>query len=147
MSLATPAHEFNRDSPTKGVHRLRHGWRGFMRYHIMLLRGASRCRDAVRNTRALVISLSIITITLVCSGCTPTGKQQAVGNAVDVDGLPVLTESQQEAGVVCVREPVTGSRISKKVCTNKTQRELDQRKAQDELQNVQRRATGPTIFQ
>jgi hypothetical protein len=66
-------------------------------------------------------------------------------NPVDRDGLPVLTEDQQEAGIICKREPVTGTRISKKVCTTKEQRELAQQRAQDELRRSQNSAARQTI--
>ena len=95
----------------------------------------------------VLIALPFIALLLVTSACTPTtaDKLSYQENQVDADGLPILTQEQENAGIVCKREPVTGTRISKKVCTTKEQRELAQQRAQDELRNTQRTAAGPTI--
>ena len=100
--------------------------------------------------RALIklITLPLTLLLIAMAACTPTASEQQLTkgqNPVDRDGLPVLTEEQQEAGIICKREPVTGTRISKKVCTTKEQRELAQRKAQDELRRSQNSAARQTI--
>lgn len=89
--------------------------------------------------------LFALALLLTCAGCSTTEKQPAAATKVDADGLPILTEDQKEAGIICVREPVTGSRISKKTCTTKEQRERNQRVAEQELRNTQLRSAGPTI--
>ncbi len=99
------------------------------------------------RTLTLFVTLPIISLLIATSACTPTASEKLTyeENPVDKDGLPILTEEQQDAGIVCKREPVTGTRISKKVCTTREQRELAQRRAQEELRNTQRTAAGPTI--
>ncbi|MCB1854312.1 MAG: hypothetical protein KDI05_05520 [Halieaceae bacterium] len=80
---------------------------------------------------------------LVAGGCATSDKPQAAANPVDADGLPVLTEEQKAAGIVCVRESVTGSRLSKKRCTTREQRERDQQRSQEEIERITRQKPGP----
>lgn len=96
------------------------------------------------------IALPIIVIALCFTGCSSTEEQKqqvAGGQPVDSDGLPILTDKQKEDGIICKSEPVTGTRISKKSCTTREQREANQRAAQEDLQRTKNRASGPTIFQ
>lgn len=92
-------------------------------------------------------AVPLLAVILTCSACssTETQQQQVAGNPVDKDGLPILTDEQKEAGIICVREPVTGTRISKKSCTTREQREQAQRMSQEDLLNSQRRQTSSTI--
>lgn len=93
------------------------------------------------------LHFAVIAAALTLVGCSTTEKQQVAGNPVDEDGLPILTEEQKREGIVCVREPVTGSRISKKSCTTAEQRERNRQLAEEQLKETQRRSVGPTIFQ
>ena len=100
------------------------------------------------RTLKQLITLPLTLLLIAMAACTPTASEQqltAGQTPVDRDGLPVLTEDQQEAGIICKREPVTGTRISKKVCTTKEQRELAQQRAQDELRRSQNSAARQTI--
>ncbi len=94
-------------------------------------------------------ALPLLAVILTCTACstaeTQQQQQQVAGNPVDKDGLPILTDEQEDAGIICKREPVTGTRISKKSCTTAEQREQAKRIAQEELMTTQRRAAGPTI--
>ncbi len=96
------------------------------------------------NKLAAVPLLALIITCTACSS-TETQQQQVASNAVDKDGLPILTDEQKDAGIICVREPVTGTRISKKSCTTREQREQAQRRSQEDLMNSQRRQTSSTI--
>ncbi len=91
----------------------------------------------------------LLAVIITCTACstadTQQHQQQVAETAVDKDGLPILTEDQKDAGIICVREPVTGTRISKKSCTTREQRERAQRLSQEDLQNTQRRQTSSTI--
>ncbi len=91
--------------------------------------------------------VSLVAMALVVGACTSTdaNKQQVANAAVDKDGLPVLTEEQKADGIICVRKPVTGSRISKKSCSTPEQRERAQSEAQRQALDVQRTSTSPTI--
>jgi uncharacterized protein with ACT and thioredoxin-like domain len=82
-------------------------------------------------------------IAVLLAACSTTDKPQTAGNAVDADGLPILSEEQKAEGIVCVREPVTGSRISRKSCTTQEQRERNKRLAEEELNKVTRQKPGP----
>ena len=93
--------------------------------------------------------LPLLALILASTGCSTTEQQAqqqaAAEHPVDKDGLPILTEEQKEAGIICVREPVTGTRISKKSCTTAAQREYAKSIAQEDLTNTTRRSAGPTI--
>ena len=93
------------------------------------------------------LALPLLVVALGLSACSTTDKQQAAANPVDKDGLPILTDEQKDAGIICTSEPVTGSRLSKKKCTTPEQRERDKKMGQEQVQETQRRNTGPTIFQ
>ena len=92
-------------------------------------------------------AVPLLAMILACTACstTETQQQQVAGNPVDKDGLPILTDQQKEDGIICVREPVTGTRISKKSCTTREQREQAKRMSQEDLINSQRRQTTSTI--
>jgi hypothetical protein len=92
-----------------------------------------------------ILFLPLIIVILSCAACTSTSEQKVAAAGVDADGLPILSEEQKEAGIVCVREPVIGTRISKKSCTTAAQREANQRAAQADLERTQRmsKAGGP----
>ena len=90
-------------------------------------------------------ALPLVALILASTGCSTTQQQAAAEHPVDKDGLPILTEEQKEAGIICVREPVTGTRISKKSCTTAAQREYAKSIAQEDLTNTTRRSAGPTI--
>jgi hypothetical protein len=94
-------------------------------------------------------ALPLMAVILASTGCSTTEQQaqqqQVAENPVDKDGLPILTDEQKDAGIICVREPVTGTRISKKTCTTAEQREYAKRISQEELRDTQRRALSPTI--
>lgn len=96
-----------------------------------------------------LVALPLLSLILACTGCSTTEQQaqlqQVAEDSVDKDGLPILTDEQKDAGIICVREPVTGTRISKKSCTTPEQREYAKRISQEELMDTQRRATSPTI--
>lgn len=96
-----------------------------------------------------LVTLPLLALILACTGCSttdqPAQQQAAAVHAVDKDGLPILTEEQKDAGIICVREPVTGTRISKKTCTTAEQREYAKKLSQEDLVNTQRRSAGPTI--
>lgn len=97
-----------------------------------------------------LLGLPLLAVILSCTACSTTENQQqqavaAAANPVDKDGLPILTDAQKDAGIICVREPVIGTRISRKNCTTAEQREQAKRIAQEDLANTQRRAAGPTI--
>lgn len=95
-----------------------------------------------------LLALPLLVLFLACTACSTAEQQQqqqVAGNPVDKDGLPILTDEQEDAGIICKREPVTGTRISKKSCTTAEQREQAKRIAQEELMTTQRRAAGPTI--
>ena len=95
-----------------------------------------------------LVALPLSALILASTGCSTTeqqAQQQVAENAVDKDGLPILTDEQKEAGIICVREPVTGTRISKKSCTTAAQREYAKQLSQEDLINTQRRSAGPTI--
>jgi hypothetical protein len=93
--------------------------------------------------------LPLFALILASTACSTTDQQaqqqQLAEHPVDKDGLPILTEEQKDAGIICVREPVTGTRISKKSCTTAEQREYQKRISQEELMDTQRRANAPTI--
>lgn len=94
-------------------------------------------------------ALPLLALILASTGCSTTEQQaqqqQVAENPVDKDGLPVLTDEQKDAGIICVREPVTGTRISRKTCTTAEQRAYARRISQEEHMDTQRRAAGPTI--
>ena len=96
-----------------------------------------------------LLVLPLLVAILTCTACSTTETQQQqvapAENPVDKDGLPILTDEQKDAGIICVREPVTGTRISKKSCTTREQRENAQRLSQEDLINSQRRQTSSTI--
>ena len=93
--------------------------------------------------RTTIFSAGTMIAALLLAGCSTTEKPQTVGNAVDADGLPILTEEQKAEGIVCVREPVTGTRISRKSCTTREQRERNKRLAEDDIDKVTRQKPGP----
>lgn len=101
----------------------------------------------MRGTTKLIVAIPLLAMALVVGACSTTDseKQQVAQVAVDKDGLPILTDKQKEDGIICVRTPVTGSRISKKVCSTPEQRERLQREGQNQALDVQRRSTSPTI--
>lgn len=86
--------------------------------------------------------LALMVLALTCTACSTAEQQRAAPSPVDARGLPVLTDEQKDAGIICVREPVIGSRISRKSCTTKEQRELKQRLAREDLEKTQRGAKG-----
>lgn len=88
----------------------------------------------------------LLSALLCLAACSTTDKPKSAGNPVGADGLPVLTDEQKEAGVVCKYEVVTGSRISRKICTTPAQREREQAMGREQTEEIQRRNTGPTIF-
>ena len=87
----------------------------------------------------------LLALIMTCAACSTTDNQQAAGYAaVDEDGLPILTAQQKEDGVICKREPVTGTRFAKKVCTTREQRERDKRLAEEQLRNSTRHSRPST---
>jgi hypothetical protein len=94
-----------------------------------------------------IAALPLLVLVLACTACSTTQKQeqQLAANPVAQDDQPALTDEQQDEGIICKREPVTGTRISKKVCTTAAQRERAQQMGQENLLNTQRRSTTPTI--
>lgn len=98
------------------------------------------------RTRLLLLAPLVATaLTLGACSSTDANKQQVANTAVDKDGLPILTDEQKDDGIICVRKPVTGSRVSKKYCTTPEQRARAQSEAQRTTQEVMRKSTGPTI--
>jgi hypothetical protein len=97
--------------------------------------------------RSKIIPLTVTVVSLLCVSCSSTDTQstQSAVNPVDSDGMPILTVAQKEEGMVCKREAVTGTRISKKICTTKEQRDRQQQQAQQDLRDNQRINLGPTI--
>ena len=95
--------------------------------------------------RNSLIATALIALSLACAGCSSSDTRTAStpANAVDADGLPILTEEQQEQGIICKKEPVTGTRISRKSCTTKEQRERQQELARENLENSRRTLPGP----
>jgi len=91
---------------------------------------------------AKILAAGVI-VSVMLGGCSSTDTLQNDGNAVDADGLPILTEEQKADGIVCVREPVTGTRISRKSCTTRQQRERDKRLAEEEINKITRQKPGP----
>lgn len=91
----------------------------------------------------------LFAVALILGACSSTDadKQQVASVPLDKDGLPVLTDEQKEDGVICVRKPVTGSRLSKKYCSTAEQRARAQSEAQRTSAEVLRKSTGPTITQ
>ncbi len=55
------------------------------------------------QSRISLIGAGTLIVGLLLAGCSSTGKPQTSGNAVDADGLPILTEEQKAEGIVCVR--------------------------------------------
>jgi len=100
----------------------------------------------INNIKSILVgTLVAATFTLSACSSTDANKQQVANTAVDKDGLPVLTDEQKDDGIICVRKPVTGSRLSKKYCSTPEQRARAQSEAQRTTQEVMRKSTGPTI--
>ncbi len=97
------------------------------------------------NYRNRFTASSIIALSLVCAACSSSDTRTAstTGNPVDAEGLPILTEEQKAQGIVCKNEPVTGTRISRKTCTTREQRERQQQLARENLENSRRSLPGP----
>ncbi len=95
--------------------------------------------------RTRFIALTLVALSVGCASCSTSGTRTApaTANAVDADGLPILTEEQQAQGIVCKREPVTGTRISKKTCTTREQRERLQQLGRESLEDSRRARPGP----
>jgi len=106
-----------------------------------------RTLASMHYARSRIIPLTVTVVSLLCVSCSSTDTQstQSAGNPVDSDGMPILTVAQKEEGMVCKREAVTGTRISKKICTTKEQRDRQQQQAQQDLRDNQRINLGPTI--
>ena len=97
------------------------------------------------RTRLLILG-PLVAAAFTLGACSSNTDKQQVANAqVDKDGLPVLTDEQKDEGIICVRKPVTGSRVSKKYCSTPEQRARAQSEAQRTTQEVMRKSTGPTI--
>jgi hypothetical protein len=109
--------------------------------------GSHQYRDfsLMLKHRKRFIAPSLIALSLTCAACSSNDTRTAStpANAVDTDGLPVLTEEQKAQGVVCKREPVTGTRISKKTCTTREQRERLQQLGRESLEDSRRARPGP----
>ena len=74
--------------------------------------------------RLLSLALGVL---FVSSGCaTTTGSttdEPVVAEAATSGGEAAVEEQEEEPDIVCRRVAVTGSRIKKKVCTTRAQRE------------------------
>lgn len=98
------------------------------------------------QARSKLTTPAVILVSLLCVSCSSpdTRSAKSEGNPVGADGMPILTEEQKKEGMVCKREQVTGTRISKRICTTQEQRDRQQRQAQEDLRNNQRINAGPT---
>ena len=91
-----------------------------------------------------LLALPLMVLVLAGTACSTTQetKLTKMENKTDAEGLPALTEEQQDQGIICKREPVTGTRLSKKTCTTQAQRDRAQAIAQEELRNTKARSGG-----
>lgn len=77
--------------------------------------------------------LATISLALTLPFAVPANADKTVKD-------PALERAAKREGLECRRVKETGSRTSRKVCTTKAQRESRARRAQDDLERVQRNA-------
>ena len=73
--------------------------------------------------------------------CTPPG----VVAEEDMDDYERVNAQGASVGLICKRQPVVGTRLSKRTCSTAAQREAARQQARMGLEEVQRKATAPSI--
>lgn len=63
----------------------------------------------------------------------------------DMDDYQRVNAQGASVGLICKREPVVGTRLSKRTCSTAAQREAAREQARAGLEEVQRKATAPSI--
>lgn len=63
----------------------------------------------------------------------------------DMDDYQRVNAQGASVGLICKREPVVGTRLSKRTCSTAAQREAAREQARIGLEEVQRKATAPSI--
>ncbi|MFK7914489.1 MAG: hypothetical protein AB8B93_11295 [Pseudomonadales bacterium] len=81
----------------------------------------------------LSVTLATIALVLAAPLAVPANAAKAAKD-------PALERASKREGLECRRVKETGSRTSRKVCTTRAQRESRARRAQDDLERVQRNA-------
>ena len=91
------------------------------------------------------LPLLIASFLLLQSGCSMKYTYPSERAAAPMTDLEALTAAGQDEGLICERTQVIGSRLGERVCSTRAQREERTRRSREAMDEVQRKATGPTI--
>lgn len=107
---------------------------------VHIVRPASQRRSRCR--RQFVTVSAVAALLSACSmQYTPPGEVAAA----DMDDYQRVNAQGADVGLICKREPVVGTRLSKRTCSTAAQRKARREEAKMGLEEVQRKATAPSI--